>query len=138
MVQFLYIAFQDALRRKALRGEAVPSWLAAVVAVPWVSVLSSAVALAGWTLWVLKSEAARRSTHAVVEGFGLILRREPWPLWAPVPISCVLLPVLFVLLLSAWARERIQRRVALGGALLYLCFESKYCSGWDRDMAWVR
>ncbi|GLI68396.1 hypothetical protein VaNZ11_012782 [Volvox africanus] len=115
MVQFLYIAFQDALRRKALRGDVVPRWLAAAVAIPWVCVLSSAVALAGWSLWVVKSEAARQSTHNIVKGFGLSLTREPWPLWAPVPVSCVLLPVLLVLLLSAWARERIQRRVALGG-----------------------
>jgi hypothetical protein len=64
---------------------------------------------------VVNSEAARRSTHGVVEGFGLNLVREPWPLWAPLPVSAVLLPLLVLLLVAAVARERIQRRVAAGG-----------------------
>ncbi|GLC40478.1 hypothetical protein PLESTM_001078900 [Pleodorina starrii] len=71
--------------------------------------------LPAWSRRVAKSESARRSTHRVVDGFGLSLQREPWPLWAPLPVSCALLPLLVALLIAAWARERIQRRVAAGG-----------------------
>ncbi|KAG2434219.1 hypothetical protein HXX76_007945 [Chlamydomonas incerta] len=87
----------------------------ALLDVQFASVISGGLAFAGWLTWVVSAEVARRRTHDAVSVFGVDLKHDPWPLWAHVPASVLLLPLVTLLLRSAGWRARIQQRVSAGG-----------------------
>lgn len=111
-MQLLYLAVRTA--KEDGGPKRLPGYLATALQSPLVSLASCNVGIVGWIVWIIFAEKARQNSLAAVDAFQLTLEHEPWPMWAPIPVSLAWIMVVAALVAVSYWRQALQRAAASG------------------------